>query len=96
VIICHAAIDPAGRYLLPEFSNGGYQVVWCYMVGLYVVIAIIVVLVADPKGWSQGSLVAALRIRRTQLVFAVPWAGIVLVRASRMTLSPNSNSSPKS
>jgi hypothetical protein len=49
VIICHAAIDTAGRYLLPEFSNGGYQVVWWYMVGLYVVIAIIVVLVAGPK-----------------------------------------------
>jgi uncharacterized protein len=49
VIICHAAIDTAGRYMLPEFSNGGYQVVWWFMVGLYVVIAIIVVLAAGPK-----------------------------------------------
>jgi uncharacterized protein len=49
VIICHAAIDTVGRYLLPEFSNGGYQVVWWSMVGIYVVIAIIVVLVAGPK-----------------------------------------------
>jgi membrane protease YdiL (CAAX protease family) len=49
VIICHSAIDTAGRYLLPEFSNGGYQVVWWFMVGLYAVIAIIVVLVAGPK-----------------------------------------------
>ena len=39
VIICHAAIDTAGRYMLPEFSNGGYQVVWWFMVGLYVVMA---------------------------------------------------------
>ena len=69
VIICHAAIDTAGRYVLPEFSNGGYQVVWWFMVGLYVVMAVIVVLVAGPKR---------------------------LVRASRITLSPNSNSSPKS
>ncbi len=49
VIICHAAIDTAGRYMLPEFSNGGYQVVWWFMVGLYVVIAVIVVVVAGPK-----------------------------------------------
>ncbi|HEX6759180.1 MAG TPA: type II CAAX endopeptidase family protein [Propionibacteriaceae bacterium] len=49
VIICHGAIDTAGRYMLPEFSNKGYQVVWWFMVGLYVVIAIIVVLVAGPK-----------------------------------------------
>jgi uncharacterized protein len=49
VIICHAAIDTVGRYMLPEFSNGGYQVVWWFMVGIYVVIAIIVVLVAGPK-----------------------------------------------
>jgi membrane protease YdiL (CAAX protease family) len=49
VIICHAAIDTAGRYMLPEFSNGGYQVVWWFMVGLYVVLAIIVVSVAGPK-----------------------------------------------
>jgi uncharacterized protein len=49
VIICHAAIDTAGRYLLPEFSNGGYQVVWWYIVGLYIVIAIIVVLVTGPQ-----------------------------------------------
>jgi len=49
VIICHAAIDTAGRYMLPEFSNGGYQAVWWFMVGLYAVIAIIVVLVEGPK-----------------------------------------------
>lgn len=49
VIICHGAIDTAGRYMLPEFSNEGYQVVWWFMVGLYVVIAIIAVLVAGPK-----------------------------------------------
>ena len=49
VIICHGAIDTAGRYMLPEFSNQGYQVVWWCMVGLYVVIAIIVVFVAGPK-----------------------------------------------
>jgi membrane protease YdiL (CAAX protease family) len=49
VIICHAAIDTVGRYMLPEFSNGSYQVVWWFMVGIYGVIAVIVVLVAGPK-----------------------------------------------
>ena len=49
VIICHAAIDTAGRYMLPEFSDEGYQVVWWFMGGLYIAIAIIVVLVAGPK-----------------------------------------------
>jgi membrane protease YdiL (CAAX protease family) len=49
VIICHGAIDTAGRYMLPEFSNQGYQVVWWCMVGLYIVIAIIVVFAAGPK-----------------------------------------------
>jgi membrane protease YdiL (CAAX protease family) len=49
VIICHGAIDTASRYMLPEFSNQGYQVVWWCMVGLYVAVAIIVVFVAGPK-----------------------------------------------
>jgi uncharacterized protein len=49
VIICHGAIDTAGRYMLPEFANGGYQVVWWFMVCLYVVIAVIVTLAAGPK-----------------------------------------------
>ena len=54
VIICHGAIDTAGRYLLPEFSRGGYQIVWWCMVGLYLVIAIVVVLVAGPKRLVTG------------------------------------------
>jgi uncharacterized protein len=49
VIICHAAINTSGRFMLPGFSNESYQVVWWFMVGLYVVIAIIVTLVAGPK-----------------------------------------------
>jgi hypothetical protein len=49
VIICHAAINTAGRFMLPGFSNESYQIVWWFMVGLYVVIAIIEVLVASPK-----------------------------------------------
>lgn len=49
VIICHAAINTAGRFMLPGFSNESYQGVWWFMVGLYVVIAIIVTLVAGPK-----------------------------------------------
>jgi membrane protease YdiL (CAAX protease family) len=53
VIICHAAIDTAGRYLLLEFSEQSYQVVWWFMVGLYVAIAIIVVVVAGPKRLSR-------------------------------------------
>lgn len=35
--------------MLPEFSDEGYQVVWWFMGGLYIAIAIIVVLVAGPK-----------------------------------------------
>jgi uncharacterized protein len=49
VIICHAAIDTAGRFLLPEFVGPGYQLVWWFMVGLYVLAAVVVVLVAGPK-----------------------------------------------
>jgi hypothetical protein len=46
--MCHAAIDTAGRFMLPEFAGAGYQVVWWFMVGLYALVAI-VVLVAGPK-----------------------------------------------
>jgi uncharacterized protein len=49
VIICHAAIDTAGRFMLPEFVGDGYQLVWGFMVALYVLVAIIVILVAGPK-----------------------------------------------
>jgi uncharacterized protein len=49
VIICHAAINTAGRFMLPEFADGNYQIVWLIMVGLYVVVAILVTLVAGPK-----------------------------------------------
>ena len=36
VIMCHAAIDRAGRFMLPEFAGAGYQVVWWFMVGPFV------------------------------------------------------------
>jgi uncharacterized protein len=49
VIICHTAIDTAGRFMLPEFAGEGYQIVWWLMVGLYVLVAIIVILGAGPK-----------------------------------------------
>lgn len=49
VIICHAAIDTAGRFMLPEFAGDGYQLVWWFMVGLYVLAAVAVVLVAGTK-----------------------------------------------
>ena len=49
VIICHAAIDTAGRFMLPEFVGDGYQLVWGFMVALYVLVAVIVILVAGPK-----------------------------------------------
>ena len=49
VIICHAAIDTAGRFMLPEFVGDGYQLVWWFMVALYVLVAVIVILVAGPK-----------------------------------------------
>ena len=49
VIICHAAIDTAGRFMLPEFVGDGYQLVWWFMVALHVLVAVIVILVAGPK-----------------------------------------------
>jgi hypothetical protein len=49
VIICHAAIDTAGRFMLPEFVGDGYQLIWWFMVALYVLVAIVVMLVAGPK-----------------------------------------------
>jgi len=49
VIICHTAIDTAGRFMLPEFAGDGYSLVWWFMVGLYVLVAVVVVLVAGPK-----------------------------------------------
>ena len=49
VIICHTAIDTAGRFMLPEFVGEGYQVLWWLMVGLYLLVAVVVVMVAGPK-----------------------------------------------
>jgi uncharacterized protein len=49
VIICHAAIDTAGRFMLPEFTGERYQIVWWLMVGLYVLVAIVVLLIGGPK-----------------------------------------------
>ena len=49
VIICHAAIDTAGRFMLQEFTGEGYQIVWWLMVGLYVLVAIVVLLIGGPK-----------------------------------------------
>ena len=61
VIICHAVTNTADRFVLPEFPNKNCQVVWWFMVGLYMVIAVIVVLVAGPK-----RLVRASRSRRVR------------------------------
>ena len=49
VIICHAAIDTAGRFMLPEFVGDRYQLVWWFMVALYVLVAVVVILVSGPK-----------------------------------------------
>jgi hypothetical protein len=44
VIIYHAVINAADRFVLPGFANKNYQVVWSFMVGLYVLAAAIVTL----------------------------------------------------
>jgi uncharacterized protein len=49
VIICHAAINTAGRFMLPEFAGDSYQVVWWFMAGLYMVTAVIVTLLGGTK-----------------------------------------------
>ena len=49
VIICHAAVNTAGRFMLPQFSGESYQVVWWFMVGLYVLIAVILTLLGGTK-----------------------------------------------
>ena len=41
--------------MLPEFSGESYQVVWWFMVGLYVVIAVIVTLLGVPNGSHEHS-----------------------------------------
>ena len=35
--------------MLPEFVGPGYQSVWSFMVGLYVLAAVVVILIARPK-----------------------------------------------
>jgi uncharacterized protein len=49
VIICHAAINTAGRFMLPEFAGDSYQVAWWFMAGLYIVTAVIVTLLGGTK-----------------------------------------------
>jgi membrane protease YdiL (CAAX protease family) len=49
VIISHAAIDTAGRFMLPEFAGKGYSIVWWLMVALYVLVALVVLLIGGPK-----------------------------------------------
>ena len=49
MIVCHAATDTAGRFMLPEFAAAGYQVVWRFKLGVYALVGIVVVLVVGPK-----------------------------------------------
>jgi hypothetical protein len=42
-------MDTAGRFMLPEFAGEGYQIVWWFMVALYVLVAIVVLLIGGPK-----------------------------------------------
>jgi len=44
-----AAINTAGRFMLPEVAGESYQVVWRFMAGLYIVTAVIVTLLGGAK-----------------------------------------------
>jgi hypothetical protein len=35
--------------MLPEFVADGYQLVWWFMVALYVLVAAVVILIAEPR-----------------------------------------------
>jgi uncharacterized protein len=48
VILLHAANNTAGRFVLPEFVDGYYQLAFWIMTGSYLLIAVIVVVLGGP------------------------------------------------
>lgn len=49
VMIFHAAINTAARFMLPGFSGVDYQVAWWIMTGLYGLLAALVVLIGGSE-----------------------------------------------
>ena len=89
VILFHATLNTAGRFVLPAFVDSYYQLAWWIMTGIYVLIALVVAILGGP-----GRLVTAIpgdrvhdaasaterrrRYRTLSEVTAVdasPWAG---------------------
>jgi membrane protease YdiL (CAAX protease family) len=48
VILFHATLNTAGRFVLPAFVDGYYQTAWWIMTGSYVLIAVAVAILGGP------------------------------------------------
>ena len=46
VMLSHAMIDTAARFVLPSFTQNGYQMVWWFLAGLWTLGAVLVVFVS--------------------------------------------------
>jgi membrane protease YdiL (CAAX protease family) len=54
VILGHAAVDTAARFMLPQFTGSSYQLVWWIQTVLWVVLAIVAALQLQHGGRSVG------------------------------------------
>ena len=48
VILFHATLNAAGRFMLPAFIDGYYRLAWWIMTGSYLLIAVVVAILAGP------------------------------------------------
>ena len=48
VILFHATLNTAGRFILPGFVDGYYQLAWWIMTAIYVLIAVVVTTLGGP------------------------------------------------